>query len=65
MGSGSASSRNNLPPTHGSGNKGSANIQLYLYQRVTDLPAALEPGQFTAYCIPYRKFTLSGQLMAP
>jgi hypothetical protein len=64
MGSGSATSRNNLPPTHGSGNEGPVNIQLYLYQRITELLPTLKPGRFTAYCSPYRKFTLSAQLMA-
>jgi len=35
MRSGSASSGDKLPPTRGSGNEATFNIQLYLYQRVT------------------------------
>ncbi len=50
------------PRVHGS--EGSLNVQLYLYERIMELLAAFEASRFTAYCIPYRKFTLSAQLMA-
>jgi hypothetical protein len=54
IGSGSASSRNNLPPTRRSGNEATVNIQLYLYQRVTEGLQALKtrPVYGLLYSLP-------------